>query len=216
MSLRSIAINGRRCPPVVRRAYQKIMSSFIGHSIIGLSVSRLSKKSNSWKWSVWLMFLAFSPDINYIALWILGSQTILKHSHSIGFVLILPILSVLFLKYKKNRNLLNKSFQLFTASFSHLFLDLLVGVFPKAYLWPFYSGKLTLPFGVLPSAGKLDWQNYYLYRNLLIELGILLPFIAIIYLCLKRRETEYFLIKQFLLISMWIPFLIWGISLYRG
>lgn len=127
------------------------MSSIIGHSIIGLSISRLSKKSISWKWTLWLMFLAVSPDINYIALWIFGSQTIFKYSHSIGFVIILPILSVLFLKYKKDRNLLNKSIQLFIASFSHLLLDLLVGVFPKAYLWPFFSSKWTLPFGVLPS-----------------------------------------------------------------
>ncbi len=193
------------------------MSSLIGHSIIGLSVSRLSKnKTSSWKWALWIMFLAIFSDINYIALWILGTQSIFIYSHSIGFVIILPILSILFLKYRGVQNLVSKSLQLFIAAFSHLLLDLLVGVFPKAYLSPFYSGKLILPFGVLPSAGKLDLQNYYLYRNLLIELGILLPFIGIIYLLKKRRETEYFLIKQSLLILIWIPFLIWGISLYRG
>jgi len=193
------------------------MSSFVGHSIVGLSVSRLSgTKTQSWRWSLWLMFLAISPDINYIALWILGTQSIFEYSHSIGFVIILPILSILFLKYKREQNLVNKTLQLFIASFSHLLLDLLVGVFPKPYLWPFDGEKLRLPFGILPSAGKLDLQNYYLYRNLLIELGILLPFIGIIYLFKKRRETDYFLVKLALLTLIWIPFLIWGISLYRG
>lgn len=193
------------------------MSSLIGHSIMGLSVSQFSKnKIHSWKWVFWIMFLAVSSDINYIVLWILGAQSIFKYSHSIGFVILLPFLSILFLSYKKEKNLTSKSLQLFTASFSHLFLDLLVGVFPKAYLWPFYSEKLKLPFGILPSAGKLDWQNYYLYKNLFIELGILLPFIGIIYLFKKRYKVKYILIKFFVLVFIWIPFLVWGSSLYRG
>ena len=163
-----------------------------------------------------MVFLAISPDINYIAIWILGTQTIFEYSHSIGFASILPVLSILFLKYKKDKNLINKSILLFTASFSHLLLDLLVGVFPKSYLWPFSTEKIKLPFGILPSAGKLDLQNHYLYKNLLIELGILLPFIGIIYLLKKHRETKYFLIKLLILILIWIPFLKWGLSLFRG
>lgn len=192
------------------------MSSLLGHSIIGLSVSRLSeKKTNSWKWTLWIMFLAIFPDINYVALWILGTQTIFEFSHSIGFVIILPTISILFLKYKREQNLVSKALQLFMASFSHLLLDLLVGVYPKAYLWPFNNYKLTLPFGILPSAGKLDLHNYFLYRNLLIELGILLPFIGIIHLLKKRRETKHFIIKLTSLFLIWIPFLVWGSSLYR-
>ena len=165
---------------------------------------------------LWIMFVAILPDVNYVALWILGTQTIFAYSHSIGFIMILPTLSVLFLKYRREQDLTKKTLQLLAASFSHLVLDLLVGVLPKAYLWPFYGKKIKLPFGILPSAGKLDWLNYYLYRNLLIELGILLPFIGMIRLFIKRRETEYFLIKQSLLIFIWITFLIWGISLSRN
>lgn len=192
------------------------MSSFIGHSLVGLSASLLSKKNNSQKWTFWLIFLAIIPDINYIALWILGTQTIFYFSHSVGFALILPVLSILFFKYKKEKNLSGRALQLFIASFSHIILDLLVGVFPKPYLWPFYGKNLCLPFGILPNAGKLDWQNYYLYKNLLIELGILLPFIGIIYVIKNKSKTKYFLIKLLLLMLILVPFLIWGISLNRG
>lgn len=193
------------------------MSSFIGHSIIGLSVSRLTEnKTISWRWSIWLIFVAIAPDLNYIELWTLGSQTLLKNSHSIGFAMILPVLTILFLKYKNEINLLRKSLLVLTASFSHLLLDLLVGVFPKPYLWPLYSEKIRLPFGILPSAGKLDLQNYYFYKNLFIELGILIPFMAIIGLYLNRHKTKHVLIKQLLLVLTWFPFLVWGASLSRG
>jgi len=193
------------------------MSSFIGHSIVGLSVSRFSgKKSISRKWTAWLVFLAIAPDLIYIEIWTLGTQTIFKNSHSVGFAMILPILTVLFLKYREDANILRMSLLAFTASFSHLLLDLLVGVFPKPYLWPFYSENIRLPFGILPSAGKLDLQNYYLYKNLLIELGILLPLFAMIFLYVRRHQTKYLLIKVAFLAIIWIPFLVWGSSLYRG
>lgn len=192
------------------------MSSFIGHSIIGLSASRLAeKKPVSWKWSAWLVLLAISPDINYIAIWTLGHQWIFENSHSIGFSAILPTLTAIFLKLKNNKRVFHKTMMAFAASFSHIIMDLLVGVFPKPYLWPFDSEKIRLPFGILPSAGRLDLHNYYLYKNLLIEMGILLPAIGILYLYKKYYQTKYALVKQLLLILIWIPFLIWGISLNR-
>ncbi len=192
------------------------MSSFIAHSIVGLSVSQIQNaKPISWKWRFWITFLAITPDFNYLALWILGTTSIFKYSHSIGFVIILPILSILFLKYKKVPDLTNRSVQLLLAPISHLLLDLLVGVWPKMYLWPFYSGKITLPFGILPSAGKLDLQNYYLYRNLLIELGIILPIIGIITLCINHKRTKFLFIKLIFLLTILIPFIIWGVDLPR-
>jgi len=193
------------------------MSSLLGHSIIGISVSRLSdERTHSLKWTLWILLVAIFPDINYIALWILGTQTVFEYSHSVGFVIILPVLIILYLKYKQEQYLAGKALQLFMASFSHLLLDLLVGVLPKAYLWPFYKEKFTLPFGILPSAGKLDWDNYYLYRNLFIEFGILVPFILIMYIINKRSQIRYFYLTLLLIVHIWIPFLFWGMGLYRG
>ena len=192
------------------------MSSIIGHSLVGFSLSKLSKnKTKIRKWNLWLIFLAIFPDLNYIAFWIFGAHPIFQYSHSIGAVVILPILSILFLKYKKDPNIISNALILFCAAFSHLVLDLLVGVFPKPYLWPFYDGKLKLPFGILPSAGKLDLHNIYLYKNLLIELGILLPIVGMIYLLKNRVKINYFIPGLVALLMIWILFLKWGISLVR-
>ena len=42
-------------------------------------------------------------------------------------------------------------------------------------LYPFSVEAFRLPFGILPSAGKIDVKNYYFWRNLFLELGVLLP-----------------------------------------
>ncbi|MEM9567034.1 MAG: hypothetical protein AAF974_01910 [Cyanobacteria bacterium P01_E01_bin.34] len=64
--------------------------------------------------------------------------------------------------------------QIVGAGISHLVLDLLVGVSPVLALWPLSQSPWVLPFGVLPNAGRLQWGNYYLYRDLMIEMGLLL------------------------------------------
>jgi hypothetical protein len=50
-----------------------------------------------------------------------------------------------------------------------------VGVTPLPLLWPFSSAAFAAPAGILPSAGGVRLSNYYLYRNLVIEIGILAP-----------------------------------------
>ncbi|MDY6802505.1 MAG: hypothetical protein SXA11_01680 [Cyanobacteriota bacterium] len=52
---------------------------------------------------------------------------------------------------------------------------MLVGIAGFYLFWPFSSFKPKLPFGLLPSAGKLALDNYYLYANLVLEFGVLLP-----------------------------------------
>lgn len=61
------------------------------------------------------------------------------------------------------------------AGLSHLILDLSVGVTPLPLLLPLVKISFKLPFGILPSAGRVDLQNYYFYRNLWLEMGVLLP-----------------------------------------
>jgi hypothetical protein len=68
-------------------------------------------------------------------------------------------------------------------------LDLLVGVTPAALLWPFSHATVRLAGGILPSAGRLSPGNPYLYRNLLIELGVLLPILGMVIL-LRAESTS--------------------------
>ncbi len=73
------------------------------------------------------------------------------------------------------------------AGFSHLILDMLVGVTSLPLLFPFSDRIFKLPFGVLPSAGKMSLFNYYFYHNLAIELGVLVPLSCCSYI-LKRKQ----------------------------
>ena len=99
-----------------------------------------------------------------------------------------------------------------------LLLDSLVGVWPKPMLWPFYGEKITLPFGVLLSAGALNLSNFYLWQNLLIEMGILLPVIGLIYVFKDRKSLQWkkVLSISLILVGLWVPFLMWGFDLPRG
>jgi len=69
---------------------------------------------------------------------------------------------------------------MFAAPLSHVFLDFLVGVHKNPILWPFSDKLYSLNHGILPSAGRLSFGNYYFWRNLVVELGILIPMIAVI------------------------------------
>jgi hypothetical protein len=61
-------------------------------------------------------------------------------------------------------------------------MDMLVGVWPLPLLWPFTDARFALPFGILPSAPSFRLDNPYMYRNLLMEVGILIPLYAGVYL----------------------------------
>lgn len=191
------------------------MSSFVGHGLVGFSVSKMGKNKFFSFWTGWFLFLAILPDLSYLELWAFDRLFIFKYSHSIGFIFPFIFLTILFLKFKKDKEILVKSIQTVIASSSHLLLDLLVGVYPKPYFWPFYEKGLKLNFGILPSAGKLDLHNYYLYKNLFIELGILIPFIFSISLILNYKKVKYFFLKQLFLICVLIYFVSWGMSLNR-
>lgn len=138
-----------------------------------------------WLWSLWLLMATWAPDIDYI--WPAvhpGAHNGLRITHSLTFSLILPGVTGawLFLRSKSRRPhpipTRRLMAQVILASLSHLILDGLVGVTPLPLLYPWHTDLFKLPFGVLPSAGKIDVTNYYFYRNLYLELGVLLPCIC--------------------------------------
>ena len=107
-----------------------------------------------------------------------------------------------------------KAAQILPASFSHLVLDSLVGVHPNPWIWPLSGRVFRLPFGVLHSAGKLDFHNSYLYSNLLLELCILSPLLWIPWI-LNRKKGLTGLGCMAVAIMVWIPFPILGLNLSR-
>ena len=162
------------------------MSSFIGHSIAGLTLFGIQQSTDArlkpsapqqslWPklaWLLGLVFLANIPDIDYLvpALRPQIDGLTLRMTHSLVGALLLPGLTVLALKQQASR----PNF-LLLAGLSHLGLDLMTGVSTLPLLYPFSSAQFKFPFGLLPSAGRIQLDNYFLYRNLFIELGVLVP-----------------------------------------
>jgi inner membrane protein len=166
------------------------MSSVVAHALTGISVGLVSKRFLArnfyFVWTMWLIVVAIAPDIDYfIPALNSTNHDGLRITHSL-LALLLPIGTVFILwwrdrtKWRSNQNpVVTKimMLQVLVAGGSHLLIDLLVGVTPIPILWPLWAQAVRLPFGILPSAGRL-WplSAYYVYHNLAIELGVMVPF----------------------------------------
>jgi inner membrane protein len=206
------------------------MSSFIGHSLAGLTVYltttelqinrqvRASSKYNL-PWLMWLVAIASMPDIDYLipSLILQHNDIRVRTTHSFIGALIVPgcTILILWLLGKRSKVLKLMSLQAILAGLSHLLLDLLTGVLPLPLMYPNLE-VFRLPFGLLPSAGKIQLTNYLFYRNLSIELGIIVPLIISLLLIIKDRTLfgkHRLLIATGLLVSGY--FMIWAFSLSR-
>lgn len=200
------------------------MSSFIGHSLAAIGTSSVEKRAISPKtigWLGWLIIIASAPDIDHIsnALRLTFDGETIRITHSIVLSLLLPFCTILVLILLgcKGRFLIIRSQQVILVGLSHLVLDLLTGVNKLPLLWPFSTKIFKLPFGILPSAGGVNLLNYFLYRNLLIELGVLIPLVYMAFLIShgtsNTRSQKIVMIGGLLLIS--ICFMVWSFTLSR-
>jgi membrane-bound metal-dependent hydrolase YbcI (DUF457 family) len=199
------------------------MSSFLGHSLAAYSLFSLDQRertSTLWKavWLAWLVVLASAPDIDYLVPALASpAHQGSRITHSIALSMVLPLFSVGVLYFvnglKSQRRLLSVCAVL--AGLSHLVLDFLVGVTPLPLLWPLDSAAFASPVGILPSAGRIQLSNYYLYRNVLIEVGVLAPLYYIargLYLGeISSRDRGRVLI----LLLVAGSFVAWSVSLSR-
>lgn len=199
------------------------MSSFIGHSLAALSTYFVEKptslKTRKY-WLAWLIIIASAPDIDHVirSLHLTANYQNIRITHSILLSLVLPVCTIIWLIFLgcKGRVLLLHSQQVVLAGLSHLVLDLLTGVNKLPLLWPFNTENFKLSFGLLPSAGGINIFNYFLYRNLLIEVGVLVPLVIVTYLInhfkINNRQKS---IKLIGLVLISICFMLWAFSLER-
>lgn len=199
------------------------MSSFIGHSLAALSTYFVEQPASFNKrkyWLAWLIIVASAPDIDHVirSFHLTANSQNIRITHSILLSLVLPGCTIIWLIFSglKGRSLFLRSQQVTFAGLSHLVLDLLTGVNKLPLLWPLSTENFKLSFGLLPSAGGINLLNYFLYRNLLIELGVLVPLVYVAVLISNSRYMTLFQKAQIgglLLIS--ICFMFWAFNLDR-
>lgn len=173
------------------------MSSFIGHALTGLGVYATIRAAGKPAlrdlalrdlfWPAWLIFVALAPDLDYFfpSLYVRdASAGILRLTHSLVGCLLFPLLTCLVLWRLKLTRETRRLYavQVVLVGLSHLVMDMLVGVASLPLLWPFTEQRFRLPFGILPSGPAFRLDNVYMYRNLLMEVGVLVPLYAGIYL----------------------------------
>jgi inner membrane protein len=195
------------------------MSSFVGHGLAALTIGKAFETNTNFKrkifWQSCLVLCAIAPDIDYV---IKSLNSVnndgLRITHSIAFSLILPILLTFISIFLDRKNVFWNGLQACLAGLSHLFLDLMVGGRSGDPLfYPIFNQPIDLPFGILPSAGAISLYNYYFYRNLLIEIGILIPVFIFILFLLKKVKINRLIIVGLLCIL--VSFLVWSTNLNR-
>ncbi|MDG9671654.1 metal-dependent hydrolase [Hahella sp. CR1] len=160
------------------------MSSIFGHALIGAAIgdnAKAESKSERLFLSFFFMGLVVCPDLDYLLTWCFGINIAPRYTHSIGASLAIACIGLGLKKYVFVRRLRNANPLLIcAASMAHVLMDYCVGVHKNPIFWPLTESVYAFEYGFLPSAGKLDFLNFYFWRNLLIEMGILVPVAAFI------------------------------------
>ncbi len=195
------------------------MSSLLAHMAIGATIYLARRERPSLKVGAGIsacVLLAVLPDIDYFAWWVLRIQIEPRITHSLVFCAASAVAAWALLRFFHGQEGgLPSILTLLLAACSHLALDYMVGVHTLPLLWPIGQTDFVAPFGVLPSAGRLDIGNFYLWRNLLIELGVVFPVLAAL-IAVGRRECARITSSRILLIlPVWVAFLCWSVSLQR-
>lgn len=193
------------------------MSSLLGHAAAGaafyLANNRLGDRQAIRALPVFI-FLAVCPDLDYLSIWLFHAVPAPRITHSAAFGLATASLVWMSTARLRQNRLARLPFaSLLAASLSHPILDLLVGAHPVPLLWPLPDPDLFLPFGVLPSAGRLSLGNYYLWRNLLIESVVLWPVLALVVALARRIPLRAMAIWALIAPPVWLVFAVWSVGL---
>ncbi|WP_447591458.1 metal-dependent hydrolase [Stenotrophomonas rhizophila] len=189
------------------------MSSLAGHALAGFT-AYLCSIGNTGARPRWaaapFVFLAACPDLDYLAVWLLGYGAQPRATHSLLFAV---VAAVVVHRVAKTVGSGLRLRWLLLASLSHPLLDLLVGAHPMPLFWPVQPGISVR--GVLPSAGAPSLGNLYLWRNLLIELGVLLPVYAALVAMARGWAWRRWRLWALCSAPIWAAFVAWSVSLSR-
>ncbi|MEG2803571.1 metal-dependent hydrolase [Stenotrophomonas sp.] len=189
------------------------MSSFLGHALAGLTAGLCcharARLPPRWALAPFLI-LAICPDLDYLGIWLLGDGAHPRVTHSLLFALLAAVLMQRLAAVTGRALPLH---WLLLASVSHPLMDLLVGAHPVPLWWPMQA-QASAP-GVLPSAGALSPGNFYLWRNLLIEMAVLLPVFAVAVLAARRVAWRAWRRWAICVAPLWAGALAWSIQLAR-
>jgi inner membrane protein len=160
--------------------------------------------------------LALAPDFDYFAWWLFGIDSQPRITHTLAFCIGAALLACAASAELRRALGTARTLRLFSlAACSHLALDLSVGVHGLPIFWPFDPHEYALPFGVLPSAGRLQLGNVYLWRNLLIEAGVLWPLLAAMLYWRRDLGSRALLRAGWIVAPAWLGFVAWSMSLER-
>jgi inner membrane protein len=191
------------------------MSSLLGHAAAGftayLCCTGARRPPSRWA-AAPLVGLAIAPDLDYFAVWLVDYAANPRVSHSLLFAVAMVL--IVHRTMPDAGTVRFRLVGLLAAGGSHAVLDFLVGAHPVPVFWPFDAG-VTCPVGVLPSAGALAPGNVYLWRNLLIELGLLAPVFALLVALCRRHPVRLLLAWMLVVAPMWTMFVLWSLALPR-
>jgi inner membrane protein len=191
------------------------MSSFLGHASTGAALFLAQSPLRSPVARLGLpacVLLAIAPDFDYLAYWLLHVNSEPRWTHSLLFALAASLMVWLALRQSGSAARSIAWPWLMAAACSHMLLDLLVGVHPVPVLWP--GPQWTSPLGLLPSAGRIDVGNFYFWRNLLIECGVLMPALALFVALARKVPLRRLTAPLIILAPMWIAFVMWSLRIH--
>jgi inner membrane protein len=192
------------------------MSSFFGHASVGAALFLGQTRpvaSRALPGLGLLVLLAILPDFDYFAFWLFGIDTEPRWTHSLLFALVASSLAWIGTR-RAGPELAFPFWVLAAAACSHPVLDLLVGVHPVCVLWPLPLPQWQSPVGLLPSAGSMNVKNFYFWRNLVIETGVLVPAFAL-YVGM-RSEVPWRRLGSIgvVLLPVWLWFVFWSVQIH--
>ena len=145
------------------------MPSPVGHTLLGLGIytvwcRNLRQWLYQWKIILWVVICANLPDIDFIPGLLQGdmSRYHQTYTHTLGFALVVTVVTFIVLKIRKVKNCLSVSLLTFTIVFTHIILDTLTcdsrPPIGSQLFWPFSCRYFHFAsfFSPVPHSGLSD------------------------------------------------------------
>ena len=183
------------------------MASPVGHSLIGVGCNLLLRGRAvietgpaEWKYTALFVMAANLPDIDFLIGYAIYGNPNAIHSgwtHSLLFCVLASMVLPLF--NRLGLPVFRAGIAYFVTVLSHDGVDLLtgpaVGLHPSygvPLLWPFYGGKITVPFSVFPGVRHRNLDQLLSpdnFRGAGYEVLLLLPVIVLLFMIIRRGEA---------------------------